>query len=282
MSTVPAAGGSSSWFFDGGGARPAGVARAAAVATVGVAVGGWALSTPKLASRRKLVAERLFSNNVAMCFASMSMAAAPVEEIVEPTTGMTFPSSLEEGRLFTGAGLRKKSILGLKKINVYTYGVYVDPASLKSELGDNYSGVDPEELRKDEEFFNDIMEREVGLTVRLVIVYGSLKIGSVRSAFEESVGSRIKKFGGAENRELLNSFTGAFTDDIKLPKGTTIDLTRLPGNTLQTKINGEQVGSVESALVCRSLFDLYIGDDPFDKDAKKSIGSSMASLLSEQ
>lgn len=83
-------------------------------------------------------------------------------------------------------------------------GVYVDPASLKSELGDQYSGVDPEELPNDEEFFNDIMEREVGLTVRLVIVYGSLKIGSVRSAFEESVGSRIKKFGGAENRELLN------------------------------------------------------------------------------
>lgn len=281
MSTVPAAGGSWSFF---GSARPAGgVARAAAVAAVGVAVGGWALSTPKLASRRKLVADRLLSsNNVAMCFASMSMAAAPVEEIVEPTTGMTFPSSLEEGRLFTGAGLRKKSILGLKKINVYTFGVYVDPASLKSELGDKYSGVDPEELPNDEEFFNDIMEREVGLTVRLVIVYGSLKIGSVRSAFEESVGSRIKKFGGAENRELLNSFTGAFTDDIKLPKGTTIDLTRLPGNTLQTKIDGVQVGSVESALVCRSLFDLYIGDDPFDKDAKKSIGLSMASLLSEQ
>lgn len=35
--------------------------------------------------------------------------------------------------------------------------------------------------------------------------------------------------------ELFCSFTGAFTDDIKLPKGTTIDLTRLPGNVLQTK-----------------------------------------------
>jgi len=122
----------------------------------------------------------------------------------------------------------------------------------------------------------------VGLTVRLVIVYGSLKIGSVRSAFEESVGNRIKKFGGAENRELLDSFTGAFTDDIKLPKGTTIDLTRLPGSILQTKIDGTQVGSVESALVCRSLFDLYIGDDSFDKDAKKAIGLNMASLLHSQ
>ena len=82
-------------------------------------------------------------------------------------------------------------------------GVYVDPASLKSHLGDKYSGTDPEELKKDEEFYDDVMENDVGLTVRLVIVYGSLKIGSVRGAFEESVGSRIKKFGGAENNDLL-------------------------------------------------------------------------------
>jgi len=45
-----------------------------------------------------------------------------IGQVVEPTTGMTFPGALEEGRLFTGAGLRKKSIFGLKKINVYTYG----------------------------------------------------------------------------------------------------------------------------------------------------------------
>jgi hypothetical protein len=35
---------------------------------------------------------------------------------------MTFPGTLDEGRLFTGTGLRKKSILGLKKINVYAFG----------------------------------------------------------------------------------------------------------------------------------------------------------------
>lgn len=82
--------------------------------------------------------------------------------------------------------------------------MYVDPASLKSELGEKYNGAAPEELYKDEGFYNDVMDSDVGLTVRLMIVYGSLKIGSVRGAFEESVGSRIKKFGGSENRELLN------------------------------------------------------------------------------
>ncbi|KAG0582588.1 hypothetical protein KC19_3G071600 [Ceratodon purpureus] len=292
MNAVPAGGSSSSWGFLGGNwGKPEGASQRWRVAMgvgagVGVAGVGLALTRPELAPRRKLIAEEfwgiasLWEGNVSR-FASVSMAS-PVEEVVEPTTGMPFPGALEEGRVFTGTGLRKKSILGLKKINVYAYGVYVDPASLKSHLGDKYSDTDPEELKKDEEFYDDVMENDVGLTVRLVIVYGSLKIGSVRGAFEESVGSRIKKFGGAENNDLLKSFTGAFTDDIKLPKGTTIDLTRLPGNVLQTKINGIHVGSVESALLSRSLFDLYIGEDPFDKDAKKSIGQSMASLLCEQ
>ena len=41
---------------------------------------------------------------------------------MEPKTGMTFPSTLDEERLLTGTGLRQKSILGLKKITVYAYG----------------------------------------------------------------------------------------------------------------------------------------------------------------
>lgn len=79
----------------------------------------------------------------------------------------------------------------------------MDPATLKSQLGDKYSSADPEDLQKDEEFYDDVMENDVGLTVRLAIAYGRLKIGTVRGAFEESVGSRIKKFGGAENSDLL-------------------------------------------------------------------------------
>lgn len=47
-------------------------------------------------------------------------------------------------------------------------------------------------------------------------------------------------------------------------------------------VDGTEVGRVQSALLCRSLFDLYIGDDPFDKDAKVSIASNLAPLVSDQ
>jgi hypothetical protein len=61
-----------------------------------------------------------------------------------------------------------------------------------------------DELKKNPGFYNDVIEKDVGLTVRLVIVYGNLKIGSMRSAFEESVGGRIKKFSNGEAGDLLS------------------------------------------------------------------------------
>lgn len=47
------------------------------------------------------------------------------------------------------------------------------------------------------------MEGDICVTVRLQIVYGKLSIKSVRSAFEESVGNRLKKLSTEDNKELL-------------------------------------------------------------------------------
>ncbi|KAI5056858.1 hypothetical protein GOP47_0028676 [Adiantum capillus-veneris] len=118
------------------------------------------------------------------------------------------------------------------------------------------------------------------MTVRLVIVYGRLKIGSVRSAFKESIGNRIQKFSGKEDRPLLESFTSLFKDDIKLPKGTTIDVRRQPGHILTTTIGDKDLGSLQSPLLCRAFFNLYIGDEPFDTKGKEDVKSTLAALVS--
>uniref|UniRef100_J3MM85 Chalcone--flavanone isomerase n=2 Tax=Oryza brachyantha TaxID=4533 RepID=J3MM85_ORYBR len=117
------------------------------------------------------------------------------------------------------------------------------------------------------------------MTVRLQIVYGRLSIRSVRSAFEKSVGSRLKKFGGSDTNELLQSFVSLFKDEYKLPKGSVIELSRESGHVLKITIEGEELGSIQSKLLCKSILDLYIGEDPFDKNAKDSIQENMASIL---
>lgn len=206
---------------------------------------------------------------------SLSQNASPV---TEPRTGVSFPSVLRDSQLLLGIGLRRKAVLGLKNIDVYAYGVYADDADVKKFLSEKYGEVSASELKGNEKL-EDLMECDVSMTIRLQIVYGRLSIRSVRSAFEESVGSRLHKFGGSDTKELLQRFTAQFKDEYKLPKGSIIDLSRERDYVLRTVIDGKEAGSIQSKLLCRSILDLYIGNEPFDKKAKEEVELNLASLL---
>ncbi|XP_062187255.1 fatty-acid-binding protein 1-like [Phragmites australis] len=212
-------------------------------------------------------------------WASLSLASGAAAGSVEPRTGAAFPAEAAGGRRLLGVGLRKTSVLGLKSIDVYAFGVYADGNDLKQQLKEKYHKFSVSELKENSELINDALERDIRMAVRLQIVYGRLSIRSVRSAFEKSVGSRLQKFGGQDNKELLQSFVSLFKDEYKLPKGSVIELSRESSNVLKISIEGEEVGSIQSNLLCRSILDLYVGDDPFDKNAKDSIQENIASLL---
>ncbi|KAL5976562.1 hypothetical protein ACLOJK_020895 [Asimina triloba] len=78
---------------------------------------------------------------------------------------------------------------------------------------------------------------------------------------------------------LENMVMGAANDSIKLSSGSVIEITRLPGFILQTRVKEEIVSTVESELLCRAYLHMYLGDDPFDKEAKERFGMSLLSLL---
>lgn len=44
-------------------------------------------------------------------------------------------------------------------------------------------------------------------------------------------------------------------------------------------VEGEEVGSIQSKLLCQSILDLYIGEDPCDKNAKDDIHENIASIV---
>ncbi|KAK9137305.1 hypothetical protein Sjap_007899 [Stephania japonica] len=198
--------------------------------------------------------------------------------VVESKTGASFPTLLGETRRLLGIGLRKKCVLGLKNIDVYAFGVYADEANIKNMFNEKYGKLSVSELKGNKQFYEDVIDNDISMTVRLQIVYGRLSIGSVRSAFEESIGSRLQKFGGAHNKELLQRFTSMFKDEYKIPRGSVIELSREPKHVLRTTINGKEIGSIQSKLLCRSVLDLYIGEDPFDKRAKEDVEANLASL----
>ncbi|XP_011026161.1 PREDICTED: fatty-acid-binding protein 1 [Populus euphratica] len=220
----------------------------------------------------------LFSNHLLAPWASLSLAD-PSPSVVETKTGAVFPSVIFESRRLLGIGLRKKIILGLKHIDVYAFGVYADVDEVRKVLSEKYGKLSVSELKESKEFKEDLMGGDIGMTVRLQIVYSKLSIRSVRSAFEESVGSRLQNFGEPNSKQLLQRFTSQFKDEYKIPRGSVIELSREQGHVLRTTIDGKEVGSIQSKLLCRSILDLYIGEDPFDKEAKEDIESKFASLL---
>lgn len=199
--------------------------------------------------------------------------------IAEPRTGVSFPSVLRDSQRLLGIGLRRKAVLGLKNIDVYAFGVYADDADVKKFLSEKYGEVSASELKGNEKLKEDLMDCDVSMTVRLHIVYGRLSIRSVRSAFEESVGSRLQRFGGSDTKELLQRFTAQFKDEYKLPKGSIIDLSRERDYVLRTTIDGKEAGSIKSKVLCRSILDLYIGNESFDQKAKEDVELNLASLL---
>ncbi|PRQ26105.1 putative chalcone isomerase [Rosa chinensis] len=211
---------------------------------------------------------------------SLSLNDTPAS-VVDSKTGVSFPSVLDGTRRLLGIGLRRKRLLGLKNIDVYAYGIYADDIDVKKLLGKKYGKLSLSELQENKEYNDVLLETDIGVTVRLQIVYGKLSIGSVRSAFEESVGTRLQKFGGSDNQELLQRFTSQFKDEIKIPRGSIIDLSREPGYVLRTTIDGNDVGSIQSKLLCKSILDLYIGEEPFDKQAKEDVKLNLASILQE-
>ncbi|GAB4829505.1 hypothetical protein Ancab_019178 [Ancistrocladus abbreviatus] len=220
-------------------------------------------------------------NNPSPFWASLSLSSENPPPFVDLKTGMPFPSVLNNSQRLLGVGLRRKSIFGLKNIDVYAFGVYADEGDITKYLVEKYGNLSISALKDNKDLHEDLMESDVSMTIRLQIVYGKLSIRSVRGAFEESIGSRLQKFGGPDNKELLQRFTTQFKDEYKIPRGSVIELSREHGHVLRTRIDEQEVGTIQSKVLCRAVLDLYLGEQPFDQQAKQDVGMKLASILDD-
>eukprot|EP00899_Mesostigma_viride_P028715 jgi/Mesvir1/9028/Mv21311-RA.1 len=204
----------------------------------------------------------------------------------EQATGLHFPRFLQamggrDCQVLAGTGVRSLSIAGLKKINVYAFGVYVSPEQLAARLGSKYAHVPPEQLRHDEGFFSEIVRRQdIDMTVRLVVAYRRLKMSYVRAAFEKSLRNRLAKLGANTDEEALRAFTGYFAREAGIDKGTTISFRR-EGGRLTTEVDGQSYGSIGCSDLASAMMDLYVGHQPVAQKAKQQIGERMSRLMQE-
>ncbi|XWS31571.1 hypothetical protein CRYUN_Cryun23aG0087800 [Craigia yunnanensis] len=141
-----------------------------AAAAAGVAVVSQYPKHPFLQNAANL----LFSNHSSLWGSLfLSDGSAP---IVESKSGVSFPPVLGNSLRHLGVGLREKSILGLKNIDVYAFGVYANGDDVKKFFSEKYGNLSASELKDNKIFNYDLMEADICTTVRLQIVYSKLSI----------------------------------------------------------------------------------------------------------
>ncbi|TYI22314.1 hypothetical protein ES332_A06G094900v1 [Gossypium tomentosum] len=209
---------------------------------------------------------------------------------IEPRTGIEFPTILDNmldtqnnsslaSEVLVGTGSRTMKIIKIKSLKVYAFGFYIHPYSVCKKLGAKYASIPVDELNKHNDFYQDLLSEDIGMTVRLVVNCNGMKVNTVRDAFEKSLRARLVKTNPNTDYRCLSTFGSYFTQDIPLPAGTIIDFQRTADGQLITKIGGNQIGAVHSKDLSRAFFDMYIGDFPVSEQTKEDIGRNVANII---
>ncbi|KAB2077242.1 hypothetical protein ES319_A06G087500v1 [Gossypium barbadense] len=180
---------------------------------------------------------------------------------IEPRTGIEFPTILDNmldtqnnsslaSEVLVGTGSRTMKIIKIKSLKVYAFGFYIHPYSVCKKLGAKYASIPVDELNKHNDFYQDLLSEDIGMTVRLVVNCNGMKVNTVRDAFEKSLRARLVKTNPNTDYRCLSTFGSYFTQDIPLPAGTIIDFQRTADGQLITKIGGNQIGAVHSKDLC--------------------------------
>ncbi|GLT52466.1 hypothetical protein SLA2020_258060 [Shorea laevis] len=206
------------------------------------------------------------------------MAKEEVAVEVEPNTGVPFPVKLDDGKLqLNCVGVRRKSILGMK-FKVYAFGIYADNEKLKDLMKSKIGTAPPKPTK---EMYDVVIESDVPMMIRMSITFASVSnTPLVKSGFAGDIAEMIKKVnGGKRDDELSKMVLGPLSDNVKLKVGSLIEIYRLSGYVLQTKVMGELVSKVDSELLCKAMIHFYLGHDDLDKEAREKFGMSLLSLF---
>ncbi|CAI5483734.1 unnamed protein product [Closterium sp. Yama58-4] len=218
------------------------------------------------------------------CVATV-VAGAERGMVVEPKTKHSFPVVLRQdgqaGGLLAGVGIRNTVIARIKSIKIYAFGLYVSPSSLGGDehLKAKYGAMPLDELRVSQEFYDDLLSRDIGMTVRLVLHYRGLNMKMVRNALNTSLSNRLTKLLGHADDPGFHALNEYLSLPHQVKRGTTIDFTWQPGGTLLTEIDGRRMDPIVSAPLCRAFFDLYIGHPPVCEKAKQRIGEGIGRMI---
>ena len=217
-----------------------------------------------------------------------AQAQTEPDTVLERKSKRPFPVQLQvqgsqRPHTLVGTGIRTKTFL---KVQVYAFGLYVDVAAATPALS-AWAGHSARELARDESFYGELLQGRFGMTLRLVMTR-DVSGEDMAAAFDDALGPRVRRAveelgmsdGEATGAEAgaLSEF-GSYFNLEELTKETELVFTWLPDGRLLTSVQGTSVGEIESKALSWALFDVYLGDDPISKSAKKTVISRFPPVL---
>lgn len=214
--------------------------------------------------------------------AGTALAQSLPATVVEPTTGVVFPLELtppggDGPNRLVGTAVRQRTIFRLK---IYAFGLYVDPAGAGATLA-AYRGRTAEALARDDEVFERLLDLDVAMSLRLVMTR-TVSGDDIAEAFEDALRPRLRR-AAAEARapgELaaLDTFAGYFDVD-QMRSGTEIVFSCDPAGGLTMSVATVPRPAITSILLCRALFDVYLGTSPVSAAGKRAVAAGLSGLL---
>lgn len=200
--------------------------------------------------------------------------------MVDPQSGVAFSVTLTlhgsaVPQQLTGTATREKTIF---KVNVYSYGLYVDADAARSELA-MFKGRTADGL--DRTFFQRLLEMRIPMTMRLVMVR-DVSGEAIANAFDEALKPRLaiaaKELNRTDGAVALEKFRSYFNLR-ELARGTEFVFSCSPGGRLNTKVNTQSKPEIQSAALCWALFDVYLGDKPVSTEGRRRLISGFPGIL---
>mmetsp|Transcript_19562 Transcript_19562/g.30633 ORF Transcript_19562/g.30633 Transcript_19562/m.30633 type:complete len:240 (+) Transcript_19562:3-722(+) len=221
---------------------------------------------------------------VALC---LVLGVCWASEAIEPASGTKFPLKLGDLDL-VGTGIRVKKIVFVS-VQVYAAGLYVDAKgssnALRASLGESY-----DYTKAEPKLFQELLagHNHIKKALRLVMVRnvgGETMAGALKEAVEPRLMALAEAEGPesvAEAKKALEAFKGQF-DMKELPTGTEL-IFSWPNGNLNTEIAGTQKGKVDSLLLARALFSVFLDENSVveRKDMVATLGSVVANHVKHE
>ena len=208
-----------------------------------------------------------------------SQAGVP-ESVREPVSGVPFPLSLTPPGGATphwlmGAGIRQRTIF---RVKVYAFGLYVDADAARATLAD-FAGATAEALGRDGRFTRRLLDLDFGMALRLVMTR-TVSGGDVADAFDEALRPRMPRAeAGAHDAAAALARLRGHLDMGAVRRDAEIVFSCGPAGRLAMTVDGAARPPFESRALCRALFDVYLGEDPIERDGRRNIIAGFARLL---